>query len=422
MPFVKTPDQVLAVRLLNGDAAHTQLYGGSRSGKTFIILRQLVIRSLMSAKSRHCVLRKHFTDLNKAIICDTFPKVMKICFPELPYSLNKSLYYARFSNASEIWFGGLDKGDKILGNEYATMYFNEISELAYDQVETAYSRNAMKCEGLRNRFYYDQNPPGKSHWSYRLFEQGLNPKDNTALEFPEQYVSMRLNPAGNAVNLAESYLQTLQSLSRKKRQRFLEGMYQDDNENALWKRDSMINPYRMKSAPANMDRVVVGVDPAVTNKEKSDHTGIVIAGCKRIQGQMHYYVLDDRSIIGSPSEWAATAINAYNEFQADRIVAEVNQGGDMVEQTIRNVDRRVSYRGVRATRGKIVRAEPIAELYERGLVHHVGELQLMEDEMCDYCGFDGERSPDRMDALVWALTELSQRGMGSRPITVNHAY
>lgn len=417
MSFVKTPDQVLAVRLLTGEPTHVLLYGGSRSGKTFIIVRQLVIRSLMSPKSRHCILRKHFTDLNKAIVCDTFPKVMEVCFPGVGYGLNKSLFFARFGNGSEIWFGGLDKGDKILGNEYATMYFNEISELAYEQVETAYSRNAMKCEGLRNRFYYDQNPPGKSHWSYRLFEEKQNPKDNTPLVGPGRYASMRMNPGGNLANLSEDYMLTLQSLSRRKRQRFLEGVYQDDNENALWKRESMINPYRIKAAPANLERIVIGVDPAVTKKDSSDHTGIVIAGCKRLQGQMHYYVLDDRSLIGSPREWAATAINAYDEYQADRIVAEVNQGGDMVEQTIRNVDRRVSYKGVRATRGKIVRAEPIAELYERGLVHHVGELQLLEDEMCDYCGFDGEKSPDRMDALVWALTELSRGGLGSRPIT-----
>ena len=158
------------------------------------------------------------------------------------------------------------------------------------------------------------------------------------------------------------------------------------------------------------------MDPAVTKRETSDLTGIVTAGCKRIRGEMHYFVMDDRSLIGSPTEWAHTAINAYYEFSADRIIAETNQGGDLVEQTIRNIDRRVSFRGVRATRGKIVRAEPIAELYERGLVHHVGEFPAMEDEMCEYCGYENEKSPDRMDALVWALTELSQRGVGSRAI------
>lgn len=418
MSFEKTDAQKEAVRLLGSGAAHTLLFGGSRSGKTFILVRAVVIRALRADKSRHCILRKHFTDLNKAIVCDTFPNVMEKCFPGVAYSLNKSLFFARFSNGSEIWFGGLDKGDKILGNEYATMYFNEISEISYDQIETAYSRNAMKCDGLVNRFYYDCNPPGKSHWSYKLFEDKMNPTDNKMVPHPEQYVHMRMNPADNIANLSETYLESLEMLSARKKARFLLGEWQDDNENALWKRDSMINPYRMKSAPANLERVVVGVDPAVTKKDTSDLTGIVVAGCKRIKGDMHYYVLDDRSLIGSPGEWAGTAVNAYNEYEADRVVAETNQGGDMVEQTLRNVDRRIAYSGVRATRGKIVRAEPIAELYERGLVHHVGEFQLLEDEMCSYCGFENEKSPDRMDALVWALTELSQRGIGSRAILV----
>jgi phage terminase large subunit-like protein len=178
----------------------------------------------------------------------------------------------------------------------------------------------------------------------------------------------------------------------------------------------MINPFRVRSAPADLDRIVVSIDPAVTSKEASDRTGIVIAGCKRIRGEVHYYVLDDRSAIASPYEWANAAINAYREYEADRIVAEVNQGGDMVAQIIRNVDSSVSFRAVRATRGKIVRAEPIAELYERGLVHHVGDFPALEDEMCEYCGFENEKSPDRMDALVWGLTELSCRGAGSRAI------
>lgn len=416
MSFSKTKAQTEAVRLLSGDATHILLFGGSRSGKTFILVRSVVIRALRAAGSRHCILRKHFTDLNKSIVCDTFPAVMEKCFPEVPYALNKSLYFAKFSNGSEIWFGGLDKGDKILGNEYATMYFNEISDISYDQVETAYSRNAQKCDGLVNRFYYDCNPTGKSHWSYKLFEDGVNPADNKAILHPELYAHMRMNPIDNKENLSDTYLQSLEMLSSRKKARFLRGEWQDDNENALWKRDSMINPFRMKSAPANLDRVVVGVDPAVTKKDTSDLTGVVIAGCKRIKGEMHYFVLDDRSLIGSPSEWAGTAVNAYHEYEADRVVAETNQGGDMVEQTIRNIDRRIAYRGVRATRGKIVRAEPIAELYERGLVHHVGEFQLLEDEMCSYCGFDNEKSPDRMDALVWALTELSMRGVGSRAI------
>ena len=414
--FRLTPVQLTAFSLLGGNALHTLLFGGSRSGKTFVIVLAIVCRALLEPNSRHCILRKYFAALNKSIINDTLPKVMQLCFPKIPYELNKSLYFVRFYNGSEIWFGGFDGGDKILGNEYATMYFNEVSEFSYDMLETAYSRNAQKCTRIKNRFFYDENPAGKTHWSYKLFVQGINPIDNTAILNPDNYVSMRLNPYDNADNLSETYLEQLKSLSAKKRARFLDGEWVDDNENALWKRSTMIDPYRVTSAPINLDRIVVAVDPAVTNKEKSDRTGIVVAGCKRVRGEMHYYILAERSLIGSPAEWAATAINAYHEFGADRIVAETNQGGDMVEQTIRNIDRAIAYRGVRASRGKIVRAEPIAELYERGKVHHVGEFPALEDEMCEYCGYENEKSPDRMDALVWALTELSSRGIGSRAI------
>lgn len=415
--FIKTPDQVKACELMTGPARHVLLFGGSRSGKTMIILRQIVLRALKAPYSRHCILRRQFTDVRKSIIMDTFPKLMRIGFPGFAFHENKSTSVITFPNKSEIWFGGLDKTDKILGNEYATMFFNEISEIGHDQIEVAQSRLAQKCPELINRFFYDCNPPSKSHWSYKLFALKQNPSDNTALVNPNLYDWQRLNPEGNKVNLAEGYIDdVLAGLSGRNRQRFLLGEWLDDNENALWKRDSMINPFRLRSVPGELDRIVVAVDPAVTKKDSSDHTGVVIAGCKRWQGEMHYFVLDDRSMIGSPNEWANTVVTAYNEYQADRVVAEVNQGGDMVEQTLRNISRNISYRSVRATRGKIVRAEPIAELYERGLVHHVGEFPLLEDEMCEYCGFENEKSPDRMDALVWALTDLSNRGIGSRPI------
>ena len=415
-PFVKTEDQSAACGIMSGPARHVLLFGGSRSGKTMIIMRQIVLRC-KAPYSRHCVLRRQFTDVRKSIIMDTFPKLMRISFPGLEFHENKSTSVITFPNGAEIWFGGLDKTDKILGNEYATMFFNEISEITYDQIEVAQSRLAQKCEGITNRFFYDCNPPSKAHWSYKLFGMKQNPRDNTMLPRPDLYAWMRLNPEGNAGNLAEGYIDdVLGGLSGRNRKRFLLGEWLDDNENALWRRDSMINPYRVKCAPGSLERIVVGVDPAVTKKDTSDRTGIVIAGCKKIAGQMHYFVLDDRSVVGSPNEWAATVANAYNEFIADRVVAETNQGGDMVEQTIRNIDRRISYRGVRASRGKIVRAEPIAELYERGLVHHVGEFPPLEDEMCSYCGFDDDKSPDRMDALVWALTDLSQGSGGSRAI------
>lgn len=417
--FVKTPAQREAVKLLSGPALHTLLYGGSRSGKTFITVYKIVCRALNFPGSRHCILRRHSVSVSKSIVADTFPSVMAKCFPHVPYTLNKSLFFARFPNGSEIWFGGLDASDKILGNEYATIYFNECSEMSFDQLETAYSRCAQKVKDCRNRFFYDCNPAGKAHWSYRLFIEGVNPADRTALPDPGNYCCMRINPTDNAANLPDAYLDTLRSLSRRKRMRFLDGEWADDAENALWKRDTMISAFRVTLCPPEtLDRIVVAIDPAVTSNAGSDLTGIVVAGVRSGEdGEPEYFVLADLTIRATPAEWARTAVDAYWRYQADRIVAEVNNGGDLVESTIRNADYRVSFRSVRATRGKILRAEPISALYERGKVHHVGEFPELEDQMCGFTGSDGEKSPDRLDALVWALTDLSGADSGGGTVS-----
>ena len=413
--FRPTQAQCQAIKLLGGDALHTLLFGGSRSGKTFITVWGIVARALKEPGSRHCILRKYFAALNRSVINDTFPKVMQVCFPQLRYTLNKSLFFARLPNESEIWFGGYDGGDKILGNEYATIYFNEVSEFTYDMLETAYSRNAQKCKYIRNRFFYDENPAGKTHWSYKLFVEGVNPIDNTRLLHPENYCSMRMNPADNAENLSETYLEQLKSLSAKKRARFLDGEWQDDSENALWKRSTMINPYRSHNInPDELDRIVVAIDPAVTSTDQSDETGIVVVGIKygKAGADDHFYVLEDGSLRGSPAEWAKSALELYYYYSADRIIGEVNNGGDLIETVLRNLDDKVSFRAVRATRGKILRAEPAAALYEKGRVHHVGEFSLLEDQMCNFTGNDGEKSPDRLDALVWGITELMDNNTG----------
>ena len=132
-----------------------------------------------------------------------------------------------------------------------------------------------------------------------------------------------------------------------------------------------------------------------------------------MRGEPHYFVLADRSKHSSPQAWGAAVVNAYHEYRADRVVAEVNNGGDLVEIMLKGFGERIPYKAVRASRGKLVRAEPVAALYERGLVHHVGRFGQLEDQMRTYQGRDTEKSPDRMDALVWALTELSsKRGSG----------
>ena len=184
----------------------------------------------------------------------------------------------------------------------------------------------------------------------------------------------------------------------------LDGEVIEDRDDALWKRQA-IEKARVSAAPA-LRRVVVAVDPPVTSGAKADACGIIVAG---IAADGRGYVLADRTLRGyAPTVWAKAAVAAFHEFEADRIVAEVNQGGELVEGVIRQVDAGVPVKRVRATRGKWLRAEPVAALYERELVCHAGSFAELEDQMCDYGpeGLSNGRSPDRMDALVWALTDL----------------
>src|SRR5579883_2183900 len=185
----------------------------------------------------------------------------------------------------------------------------------------------------------------------------------------------------------------------------LEAELLDDVPGALWTRE-MIERARLIAAP-ELRRIVVAIDPAMTSGEDADETGIIAAG---IGFDGHGYVLDDLSGRMPPHEWARRAVAAYHARKADRVVAEVNNGGDMVEATIRMIDAGVSYRALRASRGKILRAEPVAALYERGRVHHVGGFAVLEDQICAFTTeFDRQAagySPDRLDALVWALSDL----------------
>jgi phage terminase large subunit-like protein len=208
----------------------------------------------------------------------------------------------------------------------------------------------------------------------------------------------------NAANLAPAVLEHLRNRyggTRLGRQE-LEGQILDDVEGALWRRE-MIKYWPSEKELPEMRRIVVAIDPATTRGKDADETGIVAAGVG-VDGRA--YVLADLSGQFSPDQWASLAVNLYRSLGADRIVAETNRGGEMVEHTLRTVDENVSYSRVSAMRGKLVRAEPIAALYEQGRVTHVMEFPELENQLCNFVPGTLLVSPDRMDALVWALTEL----------------
>jgi phage terminase large subunit-like protein len=211
----------------------------------------------------------------------------------------------------------------------------------------------------------------------------------------------------NAENLAPAFLEQIIAKYEGTRmgQQELRAVLLDDVPGAMWQRQQL-DDLRVAQAP-ELQRVVVAVDPATTSGEDSDETGILVCG-KGVDG--NGYVLADRTCRLSPDGWARRAVEAYHRWGADRLVAETNNGGEMVALTVRTVDPRVAYKGVHASRGKRTRAEPVAALYEQGKVHHVGAFPDLEDQQCNYTpdGYDG--SPDRVDALVYALTELLLKG------------
>ena len=327
---------------------------------------------------------------------------MALAFPDTPYVLNKSDWYVRFGNGSEIWFGGLDdkeRVDKILGNEYSTIKLNECTQIDWDARNTVMSRLAENS-GLRLLMMYDCNPTSKKHWTYTLFKKGETPDGEKIKNF-DKYACLQMNPGDNLANLPPEYIATLESMPERQRVRFLSGEFQDDIEGALWDFE-MILKARAKVG-RELKKKILAIDPAVTNKEDSDLTGLVVCGIDDVD---HGCVIADYSLKASPNVWANRAVNVFHKHECSEMVVEVNQGGDMVKTIIHNIDSTIPIREVRASTGKFARAEPIAMMYEQEKVHHADGLEELETEMMEYVPLNSKKSPDRLDATVWGLSYL----------------
>lgn len=408
-----TTAQTKAMDHLASGASHIALLGGSRSGKTFLLCYALLVRALKAAGSRHAVFRFRFNALKASIISDTMPKVLKLCFPQLPSHdsmLDKQDWYLTLPNGSEIWYGGLDdksRTEKILGMEFATIYFNECSQIPWGSVKMALTRRAMKTE-LVLKAFYDFNPPSKAHWSFKSFIEKRNPDDFQPWRNPHDRVWARLNPKDNIENIGEGYIQTLEDLPARDRLRFLEGMFADAVEGALWT-EELLDQQRVSGETPTMVRVVVAIDPSGTKGDadvRSDEVGIVVCGLG-VDGCG--YLLEDLSGRFGPKDWAKIAVSAYERYHAAAIVAEKNFGGAMVEEVIQaQGNDNVNVELVTASTGKAARAEPIANLYERRKIWHVGHYPELEEQLCAFstAGYEGSRSPDRADAGVWGFSKL----------------
>lgn len=420
MSFSFTAKQEEALDIVAGDAAHIMLFGGSRSGKTFLHIRNVIYRALKAPGSRHAILRFRFNHVKASIVMDTFPKVMSLAFPGVDYRIDKSDWFARLGTDSQIWFGGLDdkeRTEKILGQEHATLFLNECSQIPYQSQQLATTRLAQavnqvikgrEARQLKPRMFYDCNPPSKAHWTYRVFVQGVDPETKQPLDKPDDYVCFQMNPQDNAENLPDGYLGTLEALSHRLQRRFLKGEFGDATPNALFQ-EADIDKWRVTDGSVpDMVRIAVGVDPSGsgdTDNADNDEIGIVVAGLG-VDGNA--YVIEDASVKAGPATWGNVATTAYDRHEANVIVGEANYGGAMVQHVIQTARPRTPYKAVTASRGKHVRAEPFSALYEQGKVRHVGYFPELEEELCGFStvGYTGTRSPNRADALIWALAEL----------------
>ena len=417
---------------IRAGARNCLLYGGSRSGKTALFVNIIDDRALAAPGSWHLIVRKEAVDVKTKVMQSTFPTIWQLKHGQAPLpSWNGEFGYYEYPNKSRIWAGGMNDAkamERLLGGEYATIYINEASQITYEGFLLLRTRLAQTCKrvlpakkeidgtDLPQRMYVDLNPTSNRHWTYQLWVDGVEPNDQKPVD-RSQYRFTVINPDDNRENLSPEYLAELAAAPERTRKRFFLGEYVADEENALWRREFFKRAHTKEDGtyPMEMRRIVVAIDPAATSSPGSDETGIIAVG----QGSDgNGYVLDDASGRFRPEEWARRAVSVYKELNADRIIAEVNNGGEMVEATIRAVDPSVPVTMVRASRGKVTRAEPVAALYERGKVRHMGYFPELEDQCCFPAGASVWTYRGRVPIETVCVGDVVMTRQGFAPVKV----
>jgi predicted phage terminase large subunit-like protein len=410
--------QVQARTLIDDpNVLHLLMYGGSRSGKSVLAVRTLFERAIVAPGSRHLIARFRFNAARTSLWHDTIPKTLATCFPGLEATANGTEFFYKLSNGSEVWVTGLDseeRTERILGTEYASAFIDECSQVTWPSAEIVHSRVAQKC-GLPLKILYAENPPLVTHWSYRLFVQKRAAESpHKPIEHPQRWAAIQVNPVDNADHLEEFYLEGLRSGSARQKLRFYDGRFGDAGESALWTLE-MIERNRVKKAPAQFQKIGVAIDPSGTKGgDGRDHVGIIVGGLG-LDG--HCYILEDASVQAPPAVWGRVVMNCVERYDAEFVCIETKFGGEMavavVQAAAADVGRRVPIHEVTASRGKVIRAEPVATLYEQNRVHHVGSFTELEDQMASFSttGYLGSGSPDRADAAIWLVTDFFPRVM-----------
>lgn len=316
------------------------------------------------------------------------------------YISNKNLL--RWPNGGKSLIFSADRPDRLRGKQHSKLWLDELASWRYIE---SYDQALLGLRLGNNPQTFISTTPRPIKIIKKLIAD------------PTTYIT-RGSTYDNQANLAAAFLEEIvkQYEGTRLGRQELNAEILDDNPNSLWKLDQ-IDLLRIQHVPEDLMRIVVAIDPAVSDSDKSCETGIVVVGLDR---QYHGYVLEDCTMQGSADAWAQTAVNAYRKWGADRIVAEVNNGGDLVEAVIRSKDKNVAYTKVHASRGKTKRAEPISAMYEQGRIHHVGSFAKLEDQMCAWnpqLSDEEQDSPDRMDALVWGFSSLMLKQFSEITIT-----
>lgn len=405
--------------------------GGIRSGKSITLSTVTILRALSAAGSRHAIFHAQGNICKRNILDLTLPETFEILIPgywaELQSKglINITDRVVTLPNGSKILLFGLDDANKIRGQQFSTVWVNEANRgVTYDDITTLQGRlsetNKFNLDGspLDHKFFIDLNPEVKSSWEYELFVEGLIPGDRSPLPNRTRYKWVHINPADNVENLTPGYFErTFAAYTSAKRQQDEFGLWAEDNPNALFDLQKI---GRKHAAPEDMACIVVSIDPAGTANKGSDLTGIVVAG-KGHDGA--YYVFADETLKAKPDVWLNRALKLREDYDANWILSEKDYARDILEELIYRVAPNAPVKYVESRgRKKRLRAEPVAAMYEQGLVHHVPnqlkptqfrslELQMVE---FDSPGFKG--SPDRVDALVYALAFLSEQTPGPSPV------
>lgn len=390
------------------------LVGGAGSSKTWTHLHTICSRCLLLPGSRHLAVRKRFEHA-KVSTWNSLKEMMNAEWPGLyeKCTTNKSggSWILYFPNGSEVHVGGLDDKQRIekwLGSEWATIYINEASEVEEERdVDLIASRLRQKIDG-RHLLLLDENPPPKTHWSYRRYIKDEGKVDGRAF--------FKINPIDVKENLPASYIERLQNLPPHLKERFWHGNFRDANPNAIFRED-WFDTWRVIEGQdmPEMQRVIVGVDPSGADDDstEADAVGIYVAGLG-LDGNA--YLIEDCTVKAGPAVWGKMAVSAYHRHKADLVVGEQNFGGAMVKFVIKSAGKDVNYKLVTASRGKVQRAEPFAQLFQDGRIRIVGRQENLEQELSGFStnGYTGARSPNVADAAFWALAELFPGVVGQR--------